>query len=77
MLAKYDRLIRLGGDTSMSLADGTDTRKQTLGGEGAYVMHSPTRGVLVYITPGGWSLLMRILKWLLAAGGLYIYAGSS
>lgn len=59
----------------MSLDDDTAPRKQTLDGESAYVMSSPTRGVIIHVTPGGWRLLMRILQWLLAAGGLYIYAG--
>lgn len=61
----------------MLLADSTDPRKLTLDGDGAYVMSSPTRGVFIHITPGAWRLLMRILQWLLAAGGVYLYAGST
>lgn len=71
------RLSRLGKDTSMSFADATSSRKQPPDGEGAYVVSSPTRGVMIYVTPGGLKLLLRFFRWLLAIGGLLIYAGTT
>lgn len=63
-------------NTSMTLADGT-TKENLPSGEGVYVLSSPTRGVFIHVTPGGWRLLLRVLRWVLAAVGLYIYSGST
>lgn len=61
----------------MTRANRAIFRKQTPEIEGASIVSSPTGGTTIYVSPGGWKLLLRIVRWLLALGGVWLYAGTS